>query len=254
MAKKTTTPTQEEAANAISKMFVNASLAPAPKAKKTTAENRDTIQLDNLKVIAAANIVKEAMEAIMDSEKKAAKQVCMDHFLQTLNTTKKKPETMNAEQGAATAQIVFVASAFADKDTADLMDNNKVPYEKKETTPARFVINPEIYDNQDLLAKLAIALANLKGFEGIEIIQRQNPIWKIGVTEATFEATANIKDASVQAKIFQDISNMQFKKPQLDDTNSLQAAVDFLQAEGLVNLENKAKAKTEKTEKKAKKK
>jgi len=241
-----------EESKAIAEMFLNAETAPMPKKNKTSAENREVIQLENLKVIAAAQRVMDAMESILKSEKALAKVTCMEHFLNVLVSTKQKPVTVNAEQDDATAQIVFSASAFAKPETADIMDQYEVPFEKRETIPARFVINPEIYDNQELLGKLAVTLKNLEGFEGIQIIQRQNSVWKIGVTDETFAATAKIADPAVRDKIFQDIAGMQFKKPMFDESNSLQAAVSFLQKEGLVNLEEKAKVEEKEKAKKSK--
>ena len=232
-------PTAAETAAAIAEMHEEA--APMPRKKKVTAEDRDIIEIENLQVLAATKCVIAAMEGIYEDEYEDAKAVCMDHFMNQLVTTGQKPVSVNAECGESSATIVFVASAHAKPTTADLMEQNTVPFERRESIPSRLVINPAIVDDQELLGKLAIALKNLEEFKGMKVVQRQDAVWKVSVTDESFAAVAKIKDDATRAKIFQDISGMQLKKPMFNDENSLQAAVDFLSEKGLVNLEAKAK-------------
>jgi len=237
-------PTAAETAAAIAEMFEEA--APTPRKKKTAATDRDVIEVENLQVLAATKRVIAAMESIYDDEYDSAKAVLMDHFMDQLVHTGQKPVSINAECGESSATIVFVASAHAKPTTAELMEANDVPFERRESIPARLVINPAIVDDQELLGKLANALKTLDEFQGMKIIQRQDAVWKVGVTDDSFAAVAKIKDDATRAKIFQDISGMQLKKPCFNAENSLQAAVDYLREKGLVDLEEKAAKKGKK--------
>lgn len=237
-AKSEKKPTAAETSAAIAEMFEEA--APTPRKKKTTAD-RDVVEVENLQVLAATKRVIAAMEVIYGAEYETAKAVLMDHFMDQLVASGQKPISIDAECGASSATIVFVASAHAKPPTAELMEANDVPFERRESIPARLVINPAIVDDQELLGKLANALKTLDEFQGMKIIQRQDAVWKVGVTDASFAAVAKIKDDATRAEIFQDISGMQLKKPVFNAENSLQAAVDYLREKGLIDLEEKAK-------------
>lgn len=252
MATKKTKAVSTPASGGWASLTQNAGTAPVPEKKDSAVKERDEIVTPGLRKVAAIDTVMDALAGLLGAPKQVCKDMAALHFEDRLVITGKKPESIDGREGSSHCTYVMGSSSSIKDEIETAMDQHNVAYDTIEGLPERWVINPNIVD-QDILDKVANALIALN--LGVEIVQRQPATGsQIKITPETFRTLAQVKNPDIRSRIFKAVSQVSLKTPVFDDTpDALQHAVDFLRDEGMLKVEAKVDAKVEdKAEKKAK--
>jgi hypothetical protein len=134
------------------------------------------------------------------------------------------------------------------KEVAEQLEAHKIPFQREEKIPERFVFNPAVVENQALLGEIAMALKPLGEKHGIQIVQKQEPEYKYQVTDATYAALVeNVKDENERAELARAVSTIAMAQVKLTggvgDGGSLKLALQILADEGVLALGKKDEKK-----------
>lgn len=224
-------------------------MSAAPSTKPKGSKDRDRHEMDaGFETFIAVQLVSDAIEAIKDQQEKFYKHgKAMDVFGEYLSKYHSKPEAFDAFYRDATCQFQFrrKASIRPDQDfplltkpLVEVMVENAIPFEKKESVPERLIINPLILEDQAALAKLSRALMNAN--LGFDVIQKQEPVYKYTITDAAYKAVADIKDETVRIELLRALSTPACSQPKLggmDETNDdcLDRCLQILRDQKILN-------------------
>jgi len=217
-------------------------LPTAPGGAKPKGKDREKVQMDaGFETFIALQLVSDSIDAVKEQQEKQYKHgVAMDEFYKFLNKYKSKPEAFDAFFKDATCQFQFRRKASIKPDAefpalqkslVEVLVENAIPFEKKESVPERLVINPLILEDQGALAKLSRALMNLD--LGFQAIQKQEPVYKYTFTDAAFKAVAEVKDETTRQELMRAMSTPACSQPKLGgldetDGNCLARALKIL--------------------------
>jgi hypothetical protein len=239
--KKTTVSTTS---SAIADVFGSATIAAPDKPKKGKGKERTQVEMDEpFDTFVALTLVEKAIEGVKDNLGEQFKNEAFDHFHVEIMETGVQPESFDGVCNDAQAAFQFKQrSQGFQKDIADRLAAANVPVDRTDKVPERFVINPEVLANQELLGKLAVALKSVKDFAGIDIIQKQEPVYTYKFTDATIAAIkTNVKDPTERAELLRAISTIAVAQAKLaggdaKSESALTAALQHLASKGILNL------------------
>jgi hypothetical protein len=162
------------------------------------------------------NMVKKPAEAMAAEIKEKVVDMFDDILTETGGV-----ETFLGYLGDAEANVQCRKSANIPREFVDMLRENDIPFEEEEQQAARYIINPEILKDQDLLGKLAVALQNAPGLGGVEIIQKQLPEVKVKPTEETLRHLAKIKDKTLRRTLLDGITTIAFGQHKMPTKKAL---------------------------------
>jgi len=237
-------------ASAVDSVFGSAEVLPAakPKSKKGDKERVPMgTPKTSFQAYIAMMLVVDALESIKDQYDQEFKQgEAYKHFHKTLCSTGQKPEAFEGFEGDATAQFQFRRKSsfkpeqtYGDSTLGEKLTEYNVPFEKEESVPERFVINPLILEDQSKLIELSKAIQKL-GLD-FQVIQKQQPVFKYVITDDAYAAVAKIKDNTDRLEILRALSTPAVAQPKLggQDEKSvecLEKALDIIKANKILDL------------------
>lgn len=220
---------EQEQQQAINEIFGAAPAAAAPKktSKKKKAEEVEMPQGFDLYVALAVveNLIKEPKENIAAQMKVAAfdifdEQVAEDGAIVNFTGVR--------EGAAASVQCKNRHNGIPDE-MRPLLDEHKIYYETIVAQEKRYVVNPEIVNNQELLGRLAIVLKN---FDGPQVVLTQDPIVKLQATEQTIKDIQKVKNPEVRKSLLEGIKTIAFSYTKM----SLDRAIETLKTMGIFKV------------------
>jgi hypothetical protein len=241
--------TVSAASSAIADVFGSATIAAPDKPKKGKGKDRLQVEMEEpFDTFVALTLVEKAIEGVKDQLGEQFKNEAFDVFMGQIMENGKQPDSFDGVCNDAQAAFQFKqrGQGFA-KDIADRLAAANCPVDRTDKVPERFVINPEVLANQELLGKLAVALKSIKDFSGIDIIQKQEPVYTYKFTEATIAAVKeNVKDPTERAELLRAISTIAVAQAKLaggdaKSESALTAALQHLASKGILNIGSKGK-------------
>ena len=183
----------------------------APAEKKATKKNKKDQQEmpAPFDAYVALHIVGTMVKKPAEAMAAEIKEKVVDMFDEILTETG-GVETFLGYLGDAEANVQCRKSANIPREFVEMLRENEIPFEEEEQQAARYIINPEILKDQELLGKLAVALQNAPGLGGVEIIQKQLPEVKVKPTEETLRHLAKIKDKTLRRTLLDGITTIAF--------------------------------------------
>lgn len=247
-AKKEKNPAVMSDAEAINALMNGVATVPSPKPKSSSA-NREVVEMTDkeFESYIALEMLADAVETVKEElDGRFKKGFAMDHHLENLVKTGAKPDAFDAIGGEAACQFQHRKRSavkptedfpLLQKKLVDVLNENNIPYERKESVSERLIINPEISDNQEILAKMARAL--LSADLGVQAIMKQEAVFKYSFTDATFAAIAKVKDPAIRKELFKAVSTpaiSQQKLCGLEGLDCLDKALEIIQKRKILDL------------------
>ena len=196
VTKKTTKTTS--ATSAINSIFGAAAAAPV-EVKKGKGGDEPPVEMgENLAHLVACTLAIKSIEPIEETLQGELKAEVFDMFMTRLSTSGQKPGSFHGAHGDSSVQFQFKAKASVPADIAERLKKNGVAVETVEDVRECYIINPAIFQDQDKLGKLAIALQGL-GFT--DVVQKQQGATTFKLTESSFADMAKIADATERAEM-----------------------------------------------------
>ena len=235
--KKENKPAQEQ--SAIASVFgAAAAVAPSPAKKGKKSDKPQVEMTEEFEGYVALILVEKALEGVKKQLDKQFKDgEAFEHFDGELVASHRQPETFEGLCGRASAQFQFKKrSAGFNGEIAAMLDEQGIAYERSEKVPERFTINPQVLEDQVLLGKLAVAIKNM----GVDVIQKQSPVYSYQFNEETLAQVAKIKDDTVRSEILRAISSIAVAQAKIDGVDAkggaLEAALEILQEKGILSV------------------
>lgn len=209
----------KNAKSAIEKLL-NAPTVEAP-VKKSKKKDRDEVEMpEPFDVMVALHIVSNLLKEPAEQMTKELHEKAREMFTKKL-ASEGNVETFEGQRGDATCNVMC-KKATIKPEMLPLMDEHKISYEVEDEQPERYIINPAIMADQEMLAKLAVALADVPGLEGVAIIQKQRPVSKAKPTPQTFHELSKVKDANVRHHILSGITTIAFGQHKMEVSKALE--------------------------------
>jgi hypothetical protein len=164
-----------------------AAAKPAKKAAKTSK-----VVMEGLERYAVLDAAMKTFKARQEIYETKLKNAMAKIFVATGCKDGKKPSSFNAEegigQGSMQLKLRGAGSKLSDEE-AEILDDEKIPYETIKVVEETFVINPEYAGNMELLGAIEAALkkAKIKNLPE-DLFMRQEGVEKRIVTEDSIEA------------------------------------------------------------------
>ena len=235
--KKENKPAKEQ--SAIASVFgAAAAVAPSPAKKGKKSDKPQVEMTEEFEGYVALILVEKALEGVKKQLDKQFKDgEAFEHFDGELVASHRQPETFEGLCGRASAQFQFKKrSAGFNGEIAAMLDEQGIAYERSEKVPERFTINPQVLEDQVLLGKLAVAIKNM----GVDVIQKQSPVYSYQFNEETLAQVAKIKDDTVRSEILRAISSIAVAQAKIDGVDAkggaLEAALEILQEKGILSV------------------
>ena len=156
----------------------------------------------------------EGEAGILEAE---CRDIVIDEFVDQAMESGKKPDSFVGVGIRATTSCEIRRRGSNQPLSAEvlaLMDEHKIPYDKKEKVPARFVINPDL--DQATLQKLAQLLETHKDFKNEVVVMQQEEEFDCVVSDATIEAVAQLEDRDLCRGLMERIATFAIGKHQFD--------------------------------------
>jgi hypothetical protein len=242
MRKKTKDKKEEIAA--IAEVFGRTSKAKATKKKKKTTKKKDReiIQLPKpFDLLVAGQIVANALKKLKAKKKYAnLKAQIFDYYFTKFTKNGKIAPSCVGECGEATALFTLRQMASISEDTAELLKKHQIPYAEDEIVLEGLMLNPEVMFDQDLLAKLAMAVKKLKEFKDVKLFLDQEAVCQYTATEETYKKVAKIKDVKVREKLLKQLTNLAMSQSKLDDSSEAAQikALKLLSKKGVFDIQD----------------
>ncbi len=222
MVKKKVSDNKELAA--LDKMFTQAATIDTKKVKKS--EKKDVDMGDGFSIFVALEMLYTTISSLAASYKEDFKSRAAELFYADLIEKKGKPESfIGINSDAAKSTFVHqkhvpisadMKFTLTNESLLSVLSRHDVPYEEV-GQPERFVINPAIANNQELLTKLAVALDKINLTDdgnALAIICKSAPSIKLAFDESTFTAIAKIKDDNIRRELFTICTTISVKSTQ----------------------------------------
>jgi hypothetical protein len=217
---------------AIAHVFGTATTATTTtKAKKSTASEEFSEGFQNY---VALLIIEKAIGGVKKQLEGQYKEEAYSLFIEEVAANERKPDSIKAEYEDATATFQFKkrSQGFSSA-VVEQLNEYDITYVSEETIPERYVINPEILDDQTKLGKLAEAIMSLN--LGFDVIQKQNPQFKYNISSDTFKHIAKVKDPEVLAELVKAVSTVAVSHAKLSgEADDIEAAFKILTESGLL--------------------
>jgi len=166
-----------------------------PQKRSTGKKEREEVDLGpDLDYLAALMVCGKAIAETAEQMQNALKHRVLDRFAGTMNQTKKRPESFVGSSGRATASCELRRASSASKlteETVERLTRLGVPCDRKETVPARLVLNPAIVLDQRVLGIVAETLRNEPRLDGVTVVMKQEAEFYHAVAEDTIEVLAS---------------------------------------------------------------
>ena len=234
--------------DAIADVFGNATVTKAPEKPKKSKDREEVEMGESFDTFVFATVASNALKGVVEQLGEQFKTSAFETFREKILATGIQPETFNGIRGEAQAAFEYrKRSAGLPAEMAERFDKLGIPYDSTDEVPERFVINPEVLGNQELLGKLAMALKEVKDFAGIDIIQKQEASRKYQINDATIKAVVEkVKDKDEQSEILRSISTIAVARPKINgedakDESAVSKALRHLADVGILNFGKKTK-------------
>jgi hypothetical protein len=217
---------------AIADVFGSAPTAAAPKkttSKKTAEEVEMSEGFDLFVALSVVeSLIKQPRENIQAQMRSVALDIFDDQVREAGATTNFKGVRNDGEANVQCKK----RSAGIPADMRPLLDEHGISYDVLESTEKRYIINPEIMNDQDLLGKLAVALRNAPGLEGVQVVQVQEATVKLQTNEATMRDIKKIKNPEVRKSLLEGITTIAFSHAKMP----LNIALEILKTMGIFKV------------------
>jgi hypothetical protein len=185
---ETTTPVASDVGSLLGAQKIEKS---AKKAEEKAAKKEQVEFAPDFQLCINLSIVRKAIEKREEHLKEKFNLQAREILANGIKETGALSKGFTAISGAASANYRLQQKAFGfSKKTAEFLESKKIPFVSIEKSKS-YEINPEVLANPALVEKLAAALKNLKGFEGISIIQEVVET-KYNFNESTFAGLATL--------------------------------------------------------------
>lgn len=163
-------------------LFASAKKAPVAEKKSEKKDDKAVVSIPGLRDYATVVDLKKNLEALEKTLRVPVIQAVKDFFKRATE----KPDSFRGVDGEAKATCILAkrstSSNLSDKEI-ELLEKLKLPLGEEVEVEERFVINPEIMDDQKTLEKISAALAKIPGCENF-ILHQEKKVKKV-VTEET---------------------------------------------------------------------
>jgi len=176
------------------KLFANAQPIQAP-ATKAKGKGKTEFTVPGLREFAIAKAVVKAIESVCKTFETQVKGAAMDEFVKIAHATAKRPDSLRGVDGNASGSLELRKrssnSPLSDAERA-LLDEHKVPVEKKVSVPKMYGINPKYDQDVDLMAKVEAALVAAGVPTDLIVLQEEKYTYTVSdeTIEAVFAAKA----------------------------------------------------------------
>lgn len=236
--------TTKKEQDAINNVFGKATRVSASKKKKGKEEVEFNAPFDTLVNVA---VVEKALEGVKENLTKQFKEVAFEVFASKIKEELKQPESFKAVCNETSASFQFRKRGHGfSEEIANLLASKEIPFTTEEKGEEQYVINPIILKDQALLAKLAVAIQSLKGFEDIEVVQVVEAPKKYQFTDATLAGVVCKCTEDEQKQILDEVSTLALADCRLAGENhknqtTVDTALQNLISKGILQYNDEAK-------------
>jgi hypothetical protein len=234
MATKKKSPAVSAEKAAIANVFGQAEVVPTKKAKPVVAMGNSRHSFEGYVALILAEKAIESAKGTFEQQFKSVD--AFDYFHAEVVKTGSQPSAFEGQEGIASAQFQFKKrpQGFNEEIAKNLRDNH-IPFDRNESIPERFVINPLLLQDQEKLGQLAIAMQKL-GLD-FPVVIKQEPSYKYQFNDASIAEIAKIKDPSVQADLLRSISSIAVAQAHLEcGGNVLNKALEIIAEKGILDM------------------
>lgn len=181
-------------------IFANAKTVAQPKTSKK--KEKPTFEIKGLFRLAFIDSTIKTLEGLKVSADLTVKSAMMNKFISLGKEIGRRPDNFSGKEKNATAscQLKLRSRPLAEEEIAYLLENN-IPVEDV-SIPAMYVINPEYFNNQELLEKVSKALSKIKDLpeDFIQVIPAKD---QFKANEETLDAifAAKVSDGEMETMI-----------------------------------------------------
>lgn len=169
---------------------------------KTPKAATNAVEIKGLEDYAFFVEVEKTMKAEKDTPRALVDEAALDIFIRQGLQRGEQPESFDAKEGSATANISLKRRSSAsplNEEDLELLARHKITVEDFEVSPAQFIFNPEVLKDQRRMEEISKALSKVKGCE--DIIQHIPAVTKKIVTDQTFRDVFAIKSKAVLLQV-----------------------------------------------------
>jgi hypothetical protein len=222
----------------IENVFGTAASTGSAKKKTKSKSNRMEVEMDEgFESFVALILVEKALDGVKKQLEGSFKESAYETFIKEVNDNGKKPDSIVGVEGDATAMFQFKKrGAGFTEEVANQLEENGISFEKEEKVPERFIINPDVLEDQAKLGKLAQAIEKLN--LGFDVIQKQEPTFKFNIDDTTIAQLSKLKKPELQAELIKAVSLVAVSQAKIDGVDAkggaLEAAMKILKENGIL--------------------
>jgi len=217
---------------AINDVFGSAPAASAPK-KTTSKKGAEEIEMPEgfdlyVALTVVENLIKEPRENMQAQMKVAALDIFDDQVREDGATVNFKGVSNDSSANVQCRKRSHGIPA----EMRSLLDEHKISYDVLESQERRYIINPEILTNQELLGKLALALKNAPGLEGVQVVQVQEASVKLQTNDQTMKDIQKVGNPEVRKSLLEGVTTIAFSHAKM----GLDRAIETLRKMGIFKV------------------
>ena len=225
----------------VTDLFASPTIAPAPKKPAKKGKDRIEVEIPDMDLLAASKIVEKSIKGIMKQIEGEAKEFVTDQFADVMSERQIKPDSFTGKAQYSTALCSLAkrgSNLSVDEETAEELQGYGVPLDTVEVVPERFIINPDILDDQGILQAISEAVASHPKLEGVTVIMKQESEARYAVAEDTISQLArHVEDRAKLRYLMGKVGIIKigrYEFPNLSAEGQKNKAVEILKAEGVL--------------------
>jgi len=215
---------------AIKNVFGNAEVKTTEKPKKSTNKRAEVEMDSGFELLIALTLVDKAIEGVKKQLEAQYKDHAYEIFSGEISDTGKKPDSFIATHGVAQAMFQFKKrSAGFSEEIAHQLERSDISFEREASTEERYIINPDLLDDQYKLGKLAKAIEELN--LDFPVIQKQEAKYKYNINDTTLSEVSKLSDENLKAELIKAISTIAISHAKISsnsEINTLDIAMQIL--------------------------
>jgi hypothetical protein len=202
-------------------VFAEAPIAPAkPKKQSKAKAERETIEFADLDLLASCAILTKALDGVQKQLSKEVKGKGLNYLAGVMVQTKKAPASLTAMGEMATGLLTLKrrgSNLTTDAKTVERLAEVGIALDEVEEIPERFVINPEVLEDQELMMAISEAVSNHPKLKGVAVVQKQERQVRHVVAETTLgEIAKNVEDKEQIKLLLSGVASVQLGRYQFE--------------------------------------